>query len=153
EDEVVPALDVLVPPEVLDLLPYEGALGVPEDEARARLVGHGEEVQLAAEPPMVAPLRLLQPVEVLVQLLLREERVPVDALHLRVALASHPVGLRRVLAQLEGLDLAGARQVRPEAEVDEVPHRVALHGVARLPLDELALERLPLRLEERERLR
>ena len=50
--------------------------------------------------------------------------------------------------QLEGLDLPRGRQVRAQAEVDELAHRVALHRVARLLLDELALQRLALLREQ-----
>ncbi len=151
-DEVVAAPEVLLAPVVLDLLADEAALRVPEHEPSARLVGDREEVQLAAEPAMVTPFGLLQPEQVLLQLLPGEEGVPVDALHRRVAFLALPIGLGGSGLELEGLDLLGGGEVRPQAEVDELPHRVALHGVARLLADELALEGLsPLR-EELQRL-
>ena len=152
-DEVVPPREVLVAPEVLDLLPDEPALGVPEHEPRPGVLRDREQVQLAPQLPVVAALRFLEPMEVLLQLLLREERVPVDALHRGVALAALPVGGGGAGVELEGLDLPRRFEVRAQAEVHEAPHGVAPHGVARLLLDELALQGLPLRLEEGERLR
>ena len=70
----------------------------------------GEEVQLAAEPAMVAPLGLFELLEMRVQLFLGEERVPVDALHLRVALVALPVRLRRRFLELDRLDLPRRRE-------------------------------------------
>src|SRR6185295_3957658 len=115
-------LHVLFPPEVLHLHPHEAALRMPEDEAGSGVVADREEIELAAQLPVVAALGFLEAMEVLVELFLREEGVAVDALHLRVALAALPVRLRRVLADLEGLDLARGGQVRAQAEVDELAH-------------------------------
>ena len=151
-DDVVAAGVVLVAPVVLDLLADEAALRVPQHEPGAGLVGDREQVELAAELAVVAALGLLDAVQVLVELFLREEGVAVDALHRRVAFLALPVRGGRLRLQLEGLDVLRRRQVRPEAEVDELPHRVALHGVARLLLDQLALQRLALLREELERL-
>ena len=57
-------------------------------------------------------------VEVLVELLLREERRAVDALHRRVLRVALPVGVRR-RRQLERLEPARRRHVRADAEVEE----------------------------------
>src|SRR5207247_8982820 len=118
EDQVVSAPVVLVAPVVLHLLADEGALGVPEHEARTRVIRDGEEVQLPPEPAVVAALRLLDAVEVLVQLLLREEGRAVDALHLRVAVLALPVGLRRALPELDSLDVTAGGQARSESVAD-----------------------------------
>ena len=150
-DEVVAALEVLVAPVVLDLLADEPALRVPEDEPGARLVLRGKEVELAAEAAVVAALGLLDVLQVLVELFLREEGVPVDALHRGVAFLALPVGLGRLGLELDRLDLLRAREVRSVAEVDEVAHRVALDGVAlRLLLDQLDLQGLALLPEDLE---
>ena len=150
--EVVAAREVLVAPVVLDLLADEAALRVPQHEPGPRLVLDREQVELAAELAVVAALRLLDPEEVLVELLLREEGVPVDALHRRVALLALPVGGGGLGLQLEGLDVLRRGEVRPEAEVRELAHRVALDGVAGLLRDQLALQRLALLREQLERL-
>ena len=76
---VEPAADI-----VLDRPPQRPALRVPEHRAR-RLLLDVEQVHLAAEPAVVAPLRLLELVQVGVELLLGRERRAVDALQLRVA--------------------------------------------------------------------
>ena len=75
--------------------------------------------ELATELPVVAPLRLLDAPDVLVELLLREPGRPVDALEHRPVLVAPPVGAGR-RQQLERLDVAGRRHVGSAAEVDEV---------------------------------
>ena len=68
-DDVVAALAVLLPPEVLDDLADERALGVPVDQARAAHLVHAVEVELLAELAMVAALDLFQKVQIVFQLL------------------------------------------------------------------------------------
>ena len=63
-----------------------------EDQARAGEFLNAEEVELLAELAMVALLGLFELLEVLVQILLGEERGAVDALQLRVVLVAFPVG-------------------------------------------------------------
>ena len=94
------------------------ALGVPEDRAR-RLLLEVEQVELLAQPAMVAPLGLLEPVQVLVELLPARERGAVDPLQHGVAAVAPPVGAGE-LGQLEGADPAGRGPVRPAAEVEPV---------------------------------
>ena len=53
-----------------------------------------EEVELRAEPPVVARARLLEPLEVRVEVLLRVEGRAVDARELRVLLVAAPVRAR-----------------------------------------------------------
>src|SRR5207342_1835238 len=109
-----------------------------------RLLGEVEEVELAAEAPVVARLRLLEPLEVRVEIGLRVEGGAVDPGQLRVLLVTAPVraGERR---QLDRLDRLRVLQVRAAAEVGEVALRVqrdlALGRVDKLDLVRLALGR------------
>ena len=70
------------------------ALGQPERRAR-RPVVEREEAELLADLAVVALLRLLEARQVLVELLLREERRAVDPLHRLVLRVALPVGVRR----------------------------------------------------------
>src|SRR5438876_10404724 len=74
---------------------------------------------------MVASLRLLQPVEVRLELVLRGPSGPVDALELLAVLVAAPVGAGHG-EQLEGADAPGGGDVRPETQVR--PRTVAVHG-------------------------
>src|SRR5581483_12424753 len=95
------------------------ALRMPEDAAD-RLLLLVEEVELAAQAAMVALLRLLELRQVRLQRLLVGPRGAVDALELLVVAVAAPIGARH-LHQLEGVaELAGRRQVRPGAEIDEL---------------------------------
>jgi len=55
EDVLVARLALEVEDELLELAPDDRALGQPEREARADQLVRGEELQLPAQPPMVAP--------------------------------------------------------------------------------------------------
>ncbi len=101
---------------------------LPEPERRARRprVEH-EQAEVLADPPMVALLRFLDLVQVLLQVVVLEERRAVDALHRLVARVALPVRVRR-RQQLERLQASGRRHVRPDAEVDE--GLAVLDGVA-----------------------
>src|SRR6185437_12602376 len=79
-----------------------------------------EEIELAAQAAMIALLRLFELEEILLQLFLIRPSGPVDALKLRVACIAPPIGTRD-LHQPEGMaELAGRRQMRPGAEIDEI---------------------------------
>src|SRR3546814_12890677 len=81
-----------------------------------RLLLDMEQVHLAAEPPMVALLGLLETVEIGLQLLLVAPAGAVDALELRVPRIAAPIGAGQ-LHQLEGLaEPAGRGPVRSGAE-------------------------------------
>ena len=127
---------------VLHRPPQRPAVRVPEDRAR-RLLLDVEQVHLAAELAMVAPLRLLELVQVRVEVGLGRERRAVDALQLRVFRVATPVGARD-LGQLEGADPARRRTVRATAEVEPLAlvverDRLALgDGVEQLELEALA---------------
>ena len=104
---------------VLNLLVEHPALGVPEHHAGG-LGLHMEEVELAAELTVVAALRLFHPMEVVVQGLLVAPGGAVDPLQHGVARVAPPIGPGH-LGELEGAEAPGARDMRPAAEVYEIP--------------------------------
>ena len=124
--EQLRALDLLIAGSVepaahvvLDDAIQRPALRVPEDAAD-RLLAEMEQVELAAELAVVAALGLLEPEEVLVELLLARPGGAVDALQLGVVGIAAPIGAGHV-HQLEGLaETAGRRQMRPDAQIDEI---------------------------------
>ncbi len=89
---------------------------MPEDEPRGALL-QVEQVELAAEPAVVALLGLLHAADVVVELLPVGPGGAVDALQLLVLRVAAPVGARHA-GQLEGLQEARVRHVRPAAHVD-----------------------------------
>ena len=99
---------------------------------------------------MVARARLLEPLEVGVEVGLRVERGAVDPRELGVVLVAPPVGAREA-RQLHGLDRSGVLEVRAAAEIREVALRVERDG-ALCSARELDLVRLRLRLEAGDRL-
>ena len=141
----VAALFVLAPADLLELLPDDHALRVPERRAR-RALGDVEEVELAPEPAVVAALRLLEPLEVCVEVGLREEGRAVDPRQLRVVLVAAPVRAGEA-RQLDRLDRLRVLEVRAAAEVGEVALRVE-RDVALRRVDELDLVVLALLGEE-----
>ena len=98
------------------------------------------------EPAVVAALRLLEPLEVRVEVGLRVERGAVDPRQLRVVLVAAPVRAREA-GQLERLDRLRVLEVRAAAEVREVALRVE-RDVALGRVDELDLVLLALFREE-----
>ena len=142
-DRLVAALDQLVLDEGLEDAADDRPLGHPEDQARPDQRRDREQVQLLAEPAMVALLGLFDLGEVGVEVLLVEERGAVDALeHLAVGLPL-PVGPGD-REQLERADLAGVGDVRAAAEVDELALAVEAEDavLVQLVVDVLDLERL-----------
>jgi len=119
------------------------AVRVPEDLAR-RLLLHVKQVHLAAQTAMVAPLGLLEEIEIGLEPLAVLEGDAVDALqHLAAAVAA-PIGARDA-HQLEGIrgHLPGMLEMRAAAEILPVP--VPVHAqrlVAGDRLDQLDLEGL-----------
>ena len=101
-----------------------------------------EQIELDAELAMVAGARLLEPLEVRVEIGLRVERGAVDAGQLGVVLVAAPVGAGEP-GQLERLDRLRVLEVRTTAEVGEIPlgveRDVALGGVDQLDLVLLTL--------------
>ena len=114
------------------------------------MLGEVEEVELGAEPAMVACARLLEPLEVRVEVGLRVERRAVDARQLRLRRVAAPVRAGEA-GELERLDRLRVLQVRAAAEIGEVALRVE-RDVAFGGVDELDLVRLVLGGEARLRL-
>src|SRR6476646_5389376 len=148
--------DLLVAPRVerlarvlLQLAHEDHAPGQPERRP-GRDVEEVEQVELAPELAVVALLRLLEPPEVLVELLLGEPRGPVDPLQHRVLLVPAPVGAGG-RQELEGLDLARRRHVGPAAEIEEIALAVDRHPGRVESAQDLHLERLAALLEEPDR--
>ena len=142
-DRLVAALDQLVLDEALEDAADDRPFGHPEDQARPDQRRDREEVEVAAEPAMVAFLGLFDLGDVGLQLLLVEERGAVNALkHLAVgpALPVSP-GDRE---QLERPDLAGVGNMRPAAQVDKLPLAIEAQDavLVQLVVDVLDLERL-----------
>ncbi len=128
-DELVARLLVAQPRVVLHQAANEPALGVEDREPRSDLVGEREEVELVPEPAVVAPLGLLESMQVRVEVVLARPGRAVDAGELRVPFVAAPVGAGDV-RQLEGAEHPGVRHVRAEAQVGPVAVRVQRDGVA-----------------------
>src|SRR5262249_59547531 len=129
--------------------PPRPAVGQPEGRP-GRAVVQLDRVELAPELPVVALLGLLEPPQMLVELVLGEPRGAVDALQHRVPLVAAPVsaGGRQ---ELEVLHLPGRGHVRPAAEIDEVTLAVERHARSVDSLEDLDLERLAALAEESDR--
>src|SRR5487761_103716 len=103
---------------VLDDAVERPALRMPEDAA-GRLFLLMEKIELAREAAMVALFRLLDLKQVLLQVLFVCPGGAVNALELRIARVTAPIGAGN-LGELEGVaELAGRRQMRPDAKIDE----------------------------------
>src|SRR6266571_5308571 len=89
--ERVAALVMQPSPPALELFTDDREVGEPENKTRAELLVDAEELELLAEHAMVAPLDLLQSLQVIVELLLIWPHRAVDALELRVAFVATPV--------------------------------------------------------------
>ena len=83
----------------------DGSLSKPERGARRPGMKH-EQLLIAAYLAVVALLRFFEAVHVRLQILVGEERGPVDALHRLVASVALPIGVRRA-EQLERLEATG----------------------------------------------
>src|SRR6476620_1507701 len=110
------------------------------------MVGEMKEVELGAEPAVVARSRELELLEVLVEVFLGVEGGAVDARELRVRGVAAPVRAGEA-GQLERLDRLRVLQVRAAAEVGEVALPVdrdlTLGGVDELELVRIGREELP----------
>ena len=135
---------------LLDLLPERPALRMPEHDT-GRDVVDVEQVELAAEPAMVALLGFLEHAQVLLQLVLGRPRGAVDALEHLVAMVAAPIGAGH-LHQLEVLEPARRRHVRPAAEILEGTLAIERDFLAgRNAADDLGLVGLADALEMRDR--
>src|SRR6185503_9530166 len=108
---------VLGSDEVLDLLSEDRPVGQPEGRARALLM-EAEELELLADPAVIALARLFQSSEVRVELGLGRPGRRVDAGELLALGVAAPVSAGRA-QELDRTDLAGGRDVRPSAQVKE----------------------------------
>ncbi len=118
-EELVAGALVLGAPELLDPLANAGPPGVPEDQPAAAVLLDGEQVELLAEPAVIALLRLLQLLQVALEGLAVRPGGAIDALQHLVAGVAPPVGPGD-LGELEGAQLAGGGHVGTPAEVDEI---------------------------------
>src|SRR5690606_21648530 len=100
-----------------------------------------EQVQLPAQPPVVALLRLLAHLEVGLQFLLGREEQAVDALEHGVLLVPTPVGAGHAV-ESERTELPGGLRVAAPAEVLELAVPEVADGLVLDAVDELQLVRL-----------
>ena len=122
------------------------ALGVPERRA-GRFLLEVEQVELLAEPAVVAALGLREPVQVVVELLAARPGGAVDALQHRVAAVAPPVGAGD-LEQLERADPPGRGPVRAAAQIEPGTLMVERDRLARGDVvEQLELVLLALRRE------
>ena len=124
---------------------------MPEDAAD-RLLTQVEEVELAAEAAMVAALGFFELKEILVEVLLARKGSAVDALQLGISRVAAPIRAGNI-HQLEGLaEIARRRQVRADAEIDEIALPIEADLLARRDLaDIFGLVALADAVEERDR--
>ena len=116
---LVACLELRLLGQFLQFLDQHRALGQPERQAGADVVVEREQLHLAADLAVVPLARLLLRHEPLVELRLVRKRGAVDTLQLRVILVAAVVGGGNA-EQLVGLGVAGAHDVRPGAEIDEL---------------------------------
>src|SRR5205809_6471907 len=143
EHQLIPAAEQLLPEKVFDLLADEAPLGMPEHQARSCLILDAEQVQVLAQTPVVALPGFVKLGQVGVQILLGEERGPVDALQGVRSLVSHPMRARHA-EQLEGLDAPGGGYVRTAAKIQKLAGAVSGKHRLRFFADKLALQELTL---------
>src|SRR5205823_1430238 len=130
---------VLASAQVLELVPDRHPLRVPKRRPRRVLV-EVEQVELPADPAVVALAGLLELPEVSVEVLLGVERRPVNPRQLRVLLVAAPVGPCEA-RELDRIDWLRVLKMRAAAQVREVPLRVEGDRPVRR-VDELDLVRL-----------
>jgi hypothetical protein len=94
-------------------------MGHPQHQALADKRADREQAQLLADHPVVALLGLFDPRQVLVQVLLGGKGCAVNALQLFLLLVSAEVRAGDG-CQTDSANAAGARHVRPQAQILEV---------------------------------
>src|SRR2546429_1627883 len=90
-DQRVAALHVLLAHPVFHLFADDATLGMPENQTRSGQFLNRKQIELLPQHAMVALLRLFDLLEMSVEIFLREERSPVDALQLLILLVAQPV--------------------------------------------------------------
>src|SRR6266540_3322528 len=118
-DLVVAALGVLAPAEILEHVPDHHAARMPEGHP-GRELGEVDEGEILGEPPVVAALRLLEPMQILLEILGVVEGGAVHARQLRLGLVAAPVSACE-REELHRLDRLRVLKVRSAAEIDEIP--------------------------------
>ena len=121
--EAVVVLAVHLTGVVLHSVDHGGTLRVEHGQAGANFIREGEQVHLGAELAVIALGSFFQAGLVGLEVFLGGPCGAVDALHGRVLLGTTPVGGGGTL-DLEGLDVAGVRQVRTAAQV--LPNHIAI---------------------------
>ena len=140
--QLVTALQDHVLDEAPQLEVQHRAFGMPENQPRPDRLLNREQVLLLADDAMVALLRLFEPAQVALEILLAEPRGAVDALQHLAALVAAPICAGGV-QQLEVLDAAGARHMGTTAQVHERPVGVNRNDfVLAQVVDALELERV-----------
>ena len=139
---------------VLHELAHEPAIGVEHRQPRADLVREREQVELGAEPAVVALARLLETVHVRIELVPREPRRAVHALQLLVARVAAPVHAGDA-EHADSREPPGVRHVRAAAQVDELagPVDADRGDIVGQPVDDVHLEVLVHGGEHLDRLR
>ena len=87
-----------------------------------------EEIELRPQPAVVAPARLLEPLQVRVEIGLVVEGGPVDPRQLLVVLVAAPVRAGEV-GELERFDRLRVLEVRPAAEIGRASCRERVFAV------------------------
>ena len=118
-NQLIPRIDQFPFQVILDLFADRRSFGMPEDQPRSGILLDAEQVELFAQPTVVAALGLLDLVKEIVQPLLIEERSPIDALHGVAGFVALPIGARH-REQLEGPNAPGGRDVGAEAEIEKI---------------------------------
>src|SRR5207253_2683789 len=113
-DQRVAALQILVAHPVLHDLTDAATLGMKEDQAGTGELLNAVKVELLADLAMIPLLGFLNLLKMLVQILLAEERSPIDALQTRIVLVAFPIRSGDG-EQLEGLDARGGGHMRTAA--------------------------------------
>jgi len=150
EHLAIPLPPEVLADEVLKLLADHRPLGLPQHQPLPHLLVDGKQSQRRPQHPVVALLRLLQHLQVVVELLAVEEGGAVDAGELVARRVAAPVGSGDAL-ELERLDLAGVGHVRPAAQVGELTlpvDRDALLPALLQLVDDLVLEPLALVVQQ-----
>ena len=140
----------LPPAHIADERAEQGpALRMPEHGAR-RLFLEMKQIHLAPKAAMIALLRLLELMQIGLEILFARPGGAVDPLKHRAVRIAAPIGARD-LEQLEAFaDLAGGRHVRAAAEIEPVALRVKLEVLPfRNRVDQFELEILALLPEQR----
>jgi hypothetical protein len=105
---------------LLQEVPDQGSLGMPDYQSRPDLIREGEEVQFTSQLTVVPLLCLLAMLEVGLELGAVREAGPVDPLEHTVSLVPSPVGTCNA-EETEGADHPRGGEVRPATEVCEAP--------------------------------